>query len=276
MVQWKVALAALALQIATGTGCGEAQHVDPAASEKVYQLGAQLFQQGQIRPALEELLRAVKLNPENSDAHYLLAIIALRQANDAEEMTAVESCLQGQDLSLMKQEVEQHFKEADERFQKALLQRPDFSDAQNGLSVVALHFQQWDRAVEWSLKALSNPMYQSPWMAQGNLGWAYLNKKEYPRAAKELREALKANPEFCVGRYRLAKVYYETRNLDGAAEELEKVAAETKCGIQEAHHLLGLVSLRRGDRSRAEAAFKTCVALRPNSCLAKECRIATP
>ncbi len=262
--------------MASVAGCGAAQHVDPAASEKVYQLGAQLFQQGQLRPAIEELLKATKLNPENADAFYLLAVISLQEASEAEDMMQAEACLQGQDLQLMKQETEEHFKEAEERFTRALRLRADFSDAQNGLAVVALHFQRWDQAVEWSVRALSSPLYQSPWMAQGNLGLAYLNKRDFPRAAKELREAVFANPQFCVGRYRLAKVYYEIGNLDGAAEELEKVAADPKCGIQEAWHLLGLVSLKRGDRPRAQVAFQTCVALRPRSCIAKECRIATP
>ena len=269
---WIVALVALA----AGTGCGEAQHIDPAASEKVYQLGAQLFQQGQYRPALEELLRATKLNPQNADALYLLGIIALREASDGEEMMSGETCLQAQDAALMKDEIESNFRKAEERFKQVLVIKPEFSEAWNGLAVVQLHFQRWSEVIATELKALGSPTYATPWMAQGNLGWAYLNRKELPLAAKELRESVFANPRFCVGRYRLGKVYYEEKNFEGAAEELEKVSSDPKCAIQEAQHLLGLVSLKRGDRARAESAFKACVDLHPKSCLARECRIAAP
>jgi Tfp pilus assembly protein PilF len=136
-----------------------------------------------------------------------------------------------------------------------------------------MHFQEWDQAVTTAGKALANPLYRDPWAAQGNLGWAYLHKRELARASKELRQAVFSNPHFCVGRYRLAQVSYELKNLEAAQEELERVAADPKCPIQEAFHLLGLVSLRRGDRQRAEEAFNRCVALAPRSCLAKECRI---
>jgi Tfp pilus assembly protein PilF len=78
-----------------------------------------------------------------------------------------------------------------------------------------------------------------------------------------------------VGRYRLAKVYYEQRDYQAAAEELRQVLDDKSCPIQEAFHLAGLVDLRRDDRPAAERHFRRCIALAPKSCLARECQLAS-
>ena len=110
-------------------------------------------------------------------------------------------------------------------------------------------------------------------MAQGNLGWAYHQKKDYLRAARELRQSLFANPQFCVCRYRLAKNYYEQGDYEAAEEELARVTSDVKCPIQEAFLLHGVVALKRGDRPREATLFQRCGELAPRSCLARECRI---
>jgi type IV pilus assembly protein PilF len=167
------------------------------------------------------------------------------------------------------------FTRAEGQFREAVRIKPDFSEALNNLSVVSIHFGRYDEAVTLAEKALSNIVYREPFAAQGNLGLAYLGKNELARAAKALRQALFDQPQFCVGRYRLAKVYYEQKEYDLAAEELDKVTGEKTCPIQEAFHLAGLVSLRRDDRGHAAQMFERCVALAPRSCLARECTLAT-
>src|SRR5579871_1362635 len=204
----------------SASGCGEAQKVDPEASDKRFLLGADYFEKGMLRPATEELLQAVKLNPKNFEAQHLLGILALRQAADGEAMIEQQSCLPPADAALTRQEVDVRFREAESRFRQAVEIRPDFSEAWNSLAVVALHFRRYDEAIAAAEKALANAIYRQPWAAQGNLGWALYQKKEYLRATKELRTAVFGNPQFCVGRYRLARVYYDEKNLEGAQEEL--------------------------------------------------------
>jgi Tfp pilus assembly protein PilF len=137
-----------------------------------------------------------------------------------------------------------------------------------------MHFGRYDEAVHLEEKALSNIVYREPFAAQGNLGWAYLGKHDYARAAKALRQALFEQPKFCVGRYRLAKVYYEQKEWDRAAEELAPVLADKACPIQEAYYLAGMIALRRQDRAAAQPMFERCVSLAPKSCLASECKLA--
>jgi type IV pilus assembly protein PilF len=268
-------LAALLGASWTLASCGPAAtRVDPDASQKRYLLGADYFNKGLVEPALEELLKAVELDPGNPDAHNLLGLVWLRKGAEAEELSTRNQCLKGESLALEKQEADTQFKKAEEQLRKAISLKADFSEARNNLAVVMIHFGRYDEAVQKAEKALSNIIYREPYAAEGNLGLAYLSKKDLARAAKALRQALFEQPQFCVGRYRLAKVYYEQREYDHAAEELEKVTGDSKCPIQEAYHLAGMVSLRRQDRAKAAEMFQRCVALAPRSCLARECTLA--
>jgi Tfp pilus assembly protein PilF len=258
-----------------GVSCGAAQRqLDPEASDKRYLLGADYFAKGLVGPALEELLKAVELNPKNPDAHNLLGLVFLRKAAEAEELSSRAQCLRGEELRLEKEDMDAQFRRAEDQLREAVRLKGDFSDALNNLAVVAIHFGRYDEAIALAERALANIVYREPYAAEGNLGLAYMNKNDFARATKALRQALFEQPQFCVGRYRLAKVYYEQKEYDRAAEELEKVTADKACPIQEAYHLAGLVLLRQKERAQAAAMFERCVALAPRSCLAHECTLA--
>jgi Tfp pilus assembly protein PilF len=263
------------LALCATTACGPAQtRVDPEASQKRYLLGADYFNKGMVEPALEELIKAVELDPQNPDAHDLLGLVFLRKAAEIDERSSRNRCLKGEDLRLEKQDMDSHFKKAQEQFGKAIALKPSFSEALNHLAVVMIHFGRYDEAVQLEEKALANIVYREPFVAQGNLGLAYLEKHDLPRASKALRQALFEQPKFCVGRYRLAKVYYEQHDWEQAAAELDQVTTDRSCPIQEAFHLAGLVALRRDERDKAQQLFARCVALAATSCLASECKLA--
>jgi Tfp pilus assembly protein PilF len=248
--------------------------VDPDASDKRFLLGADYFQKGLIAPALEELLKSVELNPKNPDAHNLLGLVFLRKGAEAEELSIRVQCLKGEELSLQRQEMDSQFKKAEDQFREAVSIKPNFSEALNNLAVVALHFGRADEAISLEERALANIIYREPFTANGNLGLAYFDKKDMVRAAKALRQALFEQPAFCVGRYRLAKVYYEQKEYKSAAEELDKVTSDKACPIQEAYLLAGMTALRLEERVHAAELFQRCVALAPKSCVAHECTLA--
>jgi type IV pilus assembly protein PilF len=255
--------------------CGPAQtRANPDASYKRFLLGADYFNKGLIEPALEELLKAVELNANNADAHNLLGLVFLRKGHEAEELSTRNQCLKGEELRLEKQDMDAQFKKAADQFDTAIAIKKDFSEARNNLAVVYIHFGRYDEAIQQETQALANIIYRDPFVAQGNLGWAYLEKHDFARAAKELRQALFEQPRFCVGRYRLAQVYYEMQDWQRASDEIEQVVSDKKCPIQEAYNLAGLVALRREDRDQAKQMFARCVELAPRSCLASECKLA--
>lgn len=267
-------LAFLGIQLCTLWGCGTGSaSKDKSASDKRYLLGADYFRKNMVGPALEELLQAVALDPNNADAHNALGLVFLRKAADSEELSTRVQCLKGEDLQLEKQEIDGYFKKSEDHFQTAIRLRPDFSEAWNHLAVVALHFGQFDDAIRDAEKALSNVLYREGYIAQANLGWAYFQKRDYARASKAFRQALFEQAGFCVGRYRLAKVLYDEKLYTDASAEVDRVISDQNCPIQEAYHLAGIVALRMQDRGRAKGYFEKCVQMAPRSCLAKECQV---
>jgi Tfp pilus assembly protein PilF len=172
----------------------------------------------------------------------------------------------------VREDAQLKFREAEVNFKKAVELRSEFSNAWNNLSVTAFHLDEFDAAIAAARNALKDPTYGEPQVARANLGWAYYYRKDLLNAWKELHEAVSQSPGFCVGRYRLAKVYVDRGEIDSAAEEVDAVVGNEKCPIQPAYLLAGLVHERRKERDRARALFERCVSLAPRSCMATECR----
>ena len=113
-----------------------------------------------------------------------------------------------------------------------------------------LHFghgsnEAYDEAASAAEMALRDVAYASPELARANLGWAEYHRKNLNAAWKALHQAVSGAPGFCVGKYRLAKVYTDRGQLDEAVEQLDGLAADAACPIQEAFLLGGLVHQRR-------------------------------
>jgi type IV pilus assembly protein PilF len=80
------------------------------------------------------------------------------------------------------------------------------------------------------------------------------------------------NPDYCVGRYRLAQVYLDYDMTEQALEEAERVMADERCPIQDAYRVAGIARMRLGQQQDASEAFDGCSQLAPRSCLANACR----
>jgi len=261
------------IAVLSAPGCAARAKRDTDQSQVRYQLAVGYFQNRRVEAATEELQKAIEADPQNAEAYNLLGLIALKQAHDYGEQAETFSCLKGADAQSVRAEENVKLKEADVAFRKAVELRPNFPEAWNSISAVSLLLQAWDQAVESAQNALKDPTYDAPVYARANLGWAYFHKKDLQNAWKELHESVSRAPAFCVGRYRLAKVYLERGDLEQAAEVLEPVLADTKrCPIQEAVLLGGLLHERRKDSEKARELFRACADMSPRSCAAEECR----
>jgi type IV pilus assembly protein PilF len=264
---------ATCLAVLSAPGCATRTKRDPDQSQVRYQLAVGYFQNHREEAAVEELQKAVEADPQNGEAYNMLGLIALKQAYDYEAQAETSSCLKGSDEQMVRAEENKKLREARAHFRKAVEMRPSFPEAWNSLSAVALLLQAWDEAVVDAENALKDATYGAPVFARANLGWAYFHKKDLQSAWKELHEAVSRAPSFCVGRYRLAKVYLERGEVDQAAEAIEPLLADSKrCPIQEAFLLAGLLSQRRKNSERAHDLFRACADMSPRSCVADECR----
>jgi type IV pilus assembly protein PilF len=262
---------ATGLAMLSAVGCISRAKRDPEQSQVLFELGAKYYSSRRVEAAIEELQKALKADPENADAYNMLGIIALKQGHDYNEQLETAACLKGRDAQVVREDALGKYREAQVDFRKAVELRSGFSEAWNNLSVAAFHLEEWDEAITAARNALKDPTYGQPQVARANLGWAHYYKKDLLNAWKELHEAVSQANGFCVGQYRLAKVYVDRGEIDSAAEEVDAVIANKNCPIQEAYLLGGLVHQRRKERDRARALFERCVSLAPRSCMAVEC-----
>ena len=254
-------------------GCATRTKRDPDQSQLRYQLALGYFHNQRVEPAVEELQKAIEADPQNAEAYNLLGLIALKQAYDYEAQAETFSCLKGADADVVRSEENRKLHEAETNFRKAIELRPSYPEAWNSLAVVALLLQSWDQAIEAAGNALKEPTYNLPVFARANLGWAYFHKKDLQNAWKELYESVASAPGFCVGRFRLAKVYLERGEIEQAMDAIEPILSDAKrCPIQEALLLGGLLYERRKNSEKARDLFRACTDMSPRSCVADECR----
>jgi type IV pilus assembly protein PilF len=262
---------ALAAITTSWTGCATHARRESEQSHVRFQLAADYFRSQRTEAALEELRKALALDPENADAYNLLGLVSLSQGAEYVRQVETSGCLRGADAEAVRRDAAAKFRDAEEKLRRATELRPEFAEAWNNLSVAALQLESYDEAITGAENALKDVAYPSPEIARANLGWAQFHKKNLNAAWKALHEAVARAPGFCVGRYRLAKVYVERSQYDEAAEEIDAVVANPACPIQEAFLLGGLVHQHRGDGAGARALFGRCAALAPRACLAGEC-----
>jgi type IV pilus assembly protein PilF len=257
--------------LAVTTGCAVTPHREPEKSENRRLIGLDYFNKGLHEQALAELMESVRLDPENAEAHNLIGLVFLRQGVDALDLADRIQCLQGVAAAEQHEIADDKVRRAAGHFEKAAKYKQNFSEALNNLAVTALHFKDYPAVIRYEGEALSNILYRDSHVALGNRGWAYFQEGDAVRAARDLRQAVFHQPGFCLGRYRLAEVYYSRKEYTAAADELEKVWQDPACPIQEAYHLYGKILALQGDRDGARERFARCQQVAKQSCLARQC-----
>jgi tetratricopeptide (TPR) repeat protein len=268
-------IALAAVLASSGCPSGAAQS-DPELSRTHYLLGADYLKKKLPNAAKRELLQAVELDPENDQAHKLLGVVFFMEGVHKVNLLERTQCLHGTAAEEQRQAANKEFRRAEGHLKRAVAlakkeKRTD-SEGLNYLANVALHFKRYDQAIALANEALENILYGARHLSLATLGWAYYNAGKLDDAARELRQAVFHEPRFCLGRYRLARVYYAQEEYDKAIAELTRIADAKSCPIQEAHQLLGLALMKTKKRDEARDHFDSCVSMNPNSCVSEECR----
>ncbi len=222
--------------------CGGAEVSDKLRrkSDRMYEAASiAWYDQHDPLTAIRNLTRAIDTNPANDHAHYLLGIIRFGRAEyDAAEKHLRETVRLRQDAD-----------------------PAGLSGAQNNLGLLLIHQKKLNEAVTLLEASSGEVLNREPWLALGNLGWAYIELGKYDKAIEVLRRALFDQPRFCVGLYRLGQAYYHKKEFDEAKKAIEQAVSVPEPGcdaMQEAHHLLGMIHLRLGDDAKATECFSRC------------------
>lgn len=247
-----------------------------SAADKHYDVAVGSFHNGMFEDAKLQLEKALAADPKHADSYYLRGVLLLQEGKSMVEAVESDQCLEDDAATQQRTRAEQLHRSAGEAFAAAVERYEDGAAgrgrALNSMSVVDLHFHKPTKAIEHARAALGEKFYSDRYSALANLGWAYYSSGDLVSATSELRQSVLLNPDYCVGRYRLAQVYLDTGLAEQAVEQAESVVANERCPIQDAHRILGAARLRVGLVAEADSAFSSCVAVAPRSCLARQCQ----
>jgi type IV pilus assembly protein PilF len=248
----------LVVALAAASCVGDRGPTD-ARSIAEYDVARDHFAKGQLRESLTKVEEALELDDTNADAAYLGAVIMLAFcARDA----ASSDC---------------RFESAEKYARKALEANAEMRDAKNTLGVILVHQRRYDEAIAVLKPLAEDIFYGAPHNSWGNLGWAYLEKGQADLAIDALRRAIAAQPNFCVGHYRLGLAFEKKGELQAAREAYSRAVEvdRPECKkLQDAWEARARVALRQGAAEDARADFQHCEELAPQSAVGRRCAAA--
>jgi len=189
-------------------GCAQDKTVLKERSMVHLRLGVSYFSEGDTTSALQELLKAKELNPDDPQVYNIIGLIYFRK-ND-------------------------HNKAID-NFKKALTLDLKFSEAHNNLGAVYMDLRQLDDAIFEFKEALSNDLYSTPERAYCNIGWAYYKQGDIGKAIDNYKKALELAPGFVLAHYNLGIGYFSVNKVKEAIDEL-KLAIKLEPKFVDAHY----------------------------------------
>lgn len=148
--------------------------------------------------------------------------------------------------------------EAVAHYKKALELKPDFSEAKANLGNVYLDQKRFDDAIAMYEAALNDMLYATPFIAQGNLGWAKYMKGDTQSAISFIKAAVTTNPKFCLGYKNLGIIYDETGDSAEACKQFTRY--REKCAeVADAYTREGTCLAKIGQKELAKKAFAGCI-----------------
>ncbi|HEV8549139.1 MAG TPA: tetratricopeptide repeat protein [Polyangiaceae bacterium] len=260
MAGWPTLFVAGAAALGLALGCASTSSGPTAQdasrqSETEYDFARDLWlRRGDPRGALEHALKAAELDDRNPEVMHLVALLYL----DFCSRNAAECRLPN----------------AERAARRAIEVKPDFREAKNTLAVVLIHERRPAEAVKILVPLTEDILYQTPEDAWGNLGWAYLELGKLDESIDASRRSIAAQPQFCVGNYRLG-IAYERHGEAALAEAAFTRALETDApgcsGLQDAWFGRARVRLHGPNPPTALPDLERCVALSKSTATGKEC-----
>jgi Tfp pilus assembly protein PilF len=202
-----------------------------------YQMGLGYLGERNFTGALVELTEAEKYDPDNPELLYNLgrAYIGKKRPDLAEQ-----------------------------RFQRVLILKPNYTSARNDLGNAYLEMKRWDSAIQQFKIVKDDLFYDNNENSIINLGLAYLGKGDLPKALEELRSVTAVNPRRLEARLSLGRVYFAMDKTEQAIDEYKK-ALEIYKDYGDAHYYIGLAYLKLNKVDAARASFKETVRIIPET-----------
>ena len=146
-----------------------------------YKMGVAYLNENKIQQAFVEFHKAYELDPRNKEVLNAIGYIYLIHLDKPGEAIGY--------------------------FNKAVDLDPDYSDAYNNLGYAYEKSGNFEKAIAYYKKAISNPVYPTADRTYINLGSSYYRLGRYDDAMTALKEAIKRNPDFFLPYMKLALCY---------------------------------------------------------------------
>ena len=230
--------------------------------------GAYLAQKGHYAEAVQSYSIAVRLKPDDAEAHYNLGVV-LGEKDQADE--AIGQFKEA--VRLRPDYAEAHFAvgsallnkgqtaEAISQFQQAIRLKPDFAEAHCNLGAALLNKGQIDKAISQFQEALHlKPDFAD---AHNGFGIALVRKGQIDKAISQFHEAIRLKPDDAKPRNNLRQALLKKSQLDEAIRQFQE-AIILKPDDAEVHYDLGTTLLNKGQIDQAISQFEEAVRLKPD------------
>ena len=240
-------IALLGVLLLLVVACVGKEAPDPAVLAEIhYDSGRVYIQDKNFYGALEELVQAVELAPDNPDYRQMLALTYY-----ARKM----------------------YRQAIAEYTKTLQLKPNHVEANMNLASLYIELKNWDLAIPHLEAAQTGRLLKrrEHEILYNNLGLAYYGTGEYKKSVINSKKAIELDPNFVFPYYNLGMAYDKLGNYDNATEAYKR-AISLIPGYVDAHYNLGLTAIKNKDRATAKEAFKRVLALDPMGDKAKSAK----
>jgi serine/threonine-protein kinase len=238
-------------------------------------LGAALFQKGDLDEAIGHYEKALRIDPKRADTHHNLGQALAKKGNldgaikEFREALRLRQDYPGDHLELGNALRDRDLDGAIKAYQAALLLNPDYPQAHHNLGIVLDRKGDLVGAIKEFREALrlKERLKEGYPEAHTNLGAALAKKGDLDGAIKEYRKALALNENFPDAHNNLGLALYEKGDLDGAITEYRKALGLNK-DYPEPHCNLGMALRRKGDQEGAIKEYREALRLRKDFAIA--------
>ncbi len=212
-----------------------------AAAQTHTQLGVAYMQQGHLKEADAALHKAIGFDDQYVPAHTMLAIL---------------------DWHI------DRLQDADQEFRAAIALDPSNGDTNNNYGKFLCAQDKPQDAMRYFKKALADPFYKTPALANSNAGECLLQGNDLTGAERYLRKALEIDPNFSAALLGMAELDYRKHDAFAARGYLQRFEAAGQASAGSL--LLGYqIATRLGDKDSATSYRNRLQDQFPNSAQAQ-------
>ena len=211
----------------------DAPYLTPDA-EKYFHSGIEALQRGHSSEAIQDLTKAIELNPNDADAYVVRGASYLRQDKHDQAI---------QDLT------------------KAIELKPDYADAYDIRGHAYLRQEEHDRVIQDLTKAIElNPKLAGAYNIRG---LAYYSKSEYDCAIQDLTKAIELKPDYAEAYHARSRAYVVQEEHDWAIKDSTK-AIELNPKLAGAYNIRGLAYYSKSEYDYAIQDLTKAIELKPD------------